>query len=223
MGIPWSTFRGQLRRALKAVANTKTWGDDELRDYLNAGLVRFAAHTAPARRVAFTAEGGPLTQVALPDDLLALGPVWFPRRVLLAPIAVVPDSAFPSETVTTTSLPTGYYRWPDEVLNFTQALPEGQTTEIFYWSYWPEVAEDADPLTVPRWALEALEWFVVYKAMGKHGVGQAMLGQWDTKQDAGKPEDNPLQRYAQFAWGEYQKVLADHPAQDRDGWEQPIT
>ena len=216
----WEQLKGRVLRALKAEDQTQPkWVADDVLDYLSFALDAFSAHTA--RQVLWTKTAATnITRAVLPDDLMALGPVWFPDRRLLSKIDLQPGMLFESETIEADSLPFGYYEWPDGTLNLTRTLGEGETITVQYWAYWPIPANDDADLMIPRWAEEALFWYMISRAMVKSGVSRAQLGQWDTKRQSGMPEDNSPKAYAQWAEDRYRSILAEHPPQDRSLWAQ---
>ena len=216
----WKILKGRVQRALKNIDSTKAkWEPDDLDDYLSFGLSALSSHTARQATFAKTPIES-ITQVVLPDDLMDLGPVWFPERRLLSKIDLSPGMLFESESVTTESLPYGYYEWPDGTLNLTRALEAGETLTVFYWAYWVTPETESAELPVPRWAEEALFWYMISRAMVKSGISRAQLGQWDDKRQSGTPEDNSPKAYAQWAYEQYLSILAQHPSQDRAAWVQ---
>jgi len=222
MALLWKDFRDRIRRTLDDTSASVTWSSTELLDYLDAAMRRLALHTAREVVWSYTATAD-TSAVTLPDDILALGPVWFPDRELLTPIDLQPGFLFQDATITTESLPIGYYRWPGGTLNLTRALGSGDALTVYYWAYWTPVVEDTDALLVPRWAVEALEWYIVYRSLTRPGIQQAMLGQYDSKQDSGHPEHNPLEKYSKYCLLQFDRILTEYSPQDRSGWDRVIT
>lgn len=226
MPYRWSDLKAKITRALddtaRAETETPTWSNDELLDYINYALVAFADHTAQAKTYEYKATAA-VSTVVLPEDFLKIGPVWFPNRRLIKPIRLEPGLLFSSTTVTTSSLPIGFYEWPEGTLNLTRELGGGETLTVYYWAHWDEVVGDDSLLSVPVWAREALHWYCLSRAMAKPGIQAAQLGQWKTRRDLGEPESNPAKAFAKYCEEKYEEVLSRHPSQDRSGWESQVT
>lgn len=220
MARRWGTLKERILRALDDEDRTNpTWSDTELTDYLGFALDDLANHTA--RHVTWEYEAaGEVETVELPDDVLAVGPVWFPDRELLVKVDLEPGMLFNDITVTSTSFPQGYYEWPDGVLNLTRTLGAGETLTVFYWGYYGVPDRDEKTLESPRWADEALYWYMLATAMTKPGVSEAMLNRFNTRRDQGQPEQNPVKKYAEYCLERYHGILNEHPRQDRTRWQQ---
>ena len=222
MARRWDALKNRILRALDdedRSTSVATWSDSELVDYLGFALDDLANHTA--RQVVWeydTTEE--TTQVELPDDVLAIGPVWFPDREILVKIDLDPGMLFNDETVTSSSYPQGYYEWPEGVLNLTRSLGAEETLTVFYWGYYRVPDQDEKNLDSPRWADEALYWYVIGTAMTKPGISEAMLNRFNRKQDQGDPEQNSVKKYSQYCMERYQGILNQHPVQDRTRWQQ---
>jgi len=141
-----------------------------------------------------------------------------PRRLL-------PGEMLGTNAALTLSMPSSaayyYFEWPEGVLNFLQTIAVGTTLQVDYFAYWErvEVDDEQQLLVIPRWMEEAVRWYVLSMALVKPGAQAANLGQYKTRRDSGSPEDNPLLQYARYCLRRYNEALANHPTQDRSGWE----
>jgi len=221
--LSWTDFRARSVRMLADSDREKpTWDDDDLRDYVNEALEDVAWHTAQLKTYSLSLKA--VTQIDLPEDFLALGPVWVTdmlnNKILMEQARLVKGQTYAvlaQSSQTMMMLYPRYYQWPDGKLSFVSPLTA--TLSLDYYGYWDEVVDDDSQMTVPRWMLEALKWVILEKCMHKQAIGAAMLRQYNTKQDSGSPEDNPLLKQAADFHRKYEQVLASHPTQDRSGWE----
>jgi hypothetical protein len=208
----WAVFKARLARNLSDNNRDKpTWADDELLDYLNYALVTVAEHTAETKVWSYTLLAASKT-VTLPTDVIKLGPVYL-NDGLLRPQRGLPGQIFPGATG-------DYYDWPLlKVLNFKETLPIGAVVKVAYWGYWTPMTMDGTDLPIPRWMEEALDWLCRAHALAKPGVQAARIRPYNTKQDSGSPEDNPALEMARYCRREYERIMANHEAQDQSGWE----
>ena len=90
-----------------------------------------------------------------------------------------------------------------------------QTPTIYYYTGYAQVTGDSTTITLPFWA----EWAVMNLAMAyilyPYMVGVADLRRWQTKREAGDPEDNPPRRQAEYFWDIYKKMVGGFKIQDR--------
>lgn len=222
----WADLRGRLRRALQDTdLDSPSWTNEDLADYVNAALAEISSHTARQRLFANQPGGQALTQVTLPSDFLALGPVQASLnasliRYMLKPVERSPGVSLPSTVVVSATLVDAtYYEWPAGTLNFTRPLPASTVLSVGYYAYWPRIERETDYLGVLRWMEDALYWHSQASAMAKPGVLAATIRQYNTRRDSGSPNDNPLLEYARYAMKRYNTILAEHPHQDRSIWE----
>ena len=87
---------------------------------------------------------------------------------------------------------------------------------VWYYAFYPTVVTSTDPLSIPFWA----EWAVVNLAISymliPFAVGVADLRRWETKRDAGQPEDNPSRIQANWHQKIYFDAVTHHPGQIRE-------
>lgn len=219
----WATF---MQRLIVALGDTDrlqaTYPDAELLMYVNYGLVALSEHTARTRVMIQPITVAARTQ-ALPADFMTLGPVrlwWNNLEEVLRPLEPsAGQSYFDLLGASATSRPDSYYEYPSGTLNFRVAVPLASELRIGYYAYWTPIVLPGDDLGVLPWMEEALHWNVIAQAMAKPAQQMALLRQYQTKRDAGSPEDNPLLAYANYCRKQYERILSNRPQQDRSGWE----
>lgn len=121
----------------------------------------------------------------------------------LEPITIFPASE-PREQ--------GYYISDGKITVLDEDI---QGTTILYYTGYTSIASDSTTLSLPFWA----EWAVMNLAMAyilyPYMVGVADLRRWQTKREAGDPEDNPPRRQAEYFWDIYKKITSGFKIQDR--------
>jgi hypothetical protein len=222
MAIKWSLLRDRLLRVLDDVErDAATYGDDDLRDYVNEALVAIAAHTAQEKVYSLTLDAS-ASELALPDDVLELGPVLATygtsEKYLYKPYKLKPGESLPTVSAGSAGSSLSYYRWGD-TLKLLAPIPSGRTVSIHYYGYWDRVDEETDTLAISRWMEEAVKWYALHAAMAKPARNTANLRQYNTSQEQGNPEHNPLLKFAKFCLERYETLMIEHPQQLRTGWE----
>lgn len=163
-------------------------------------------HTAVFRSVVAEAsayaEG---TIVAYPGDFLELpaGGVETDSIRLEPGNVLIPGDGAPSGGVYMT-LSDGIY------------LPGGETqVRLWYYGTYTAVVDGATVVNLPTWA----EWALVNLTMGyllyPSMMNQQMLRQFQTRREAGQPEDNPPRIQAKFCIQQYHEIVGRVPPQDR--------
>jgi hypothetical protein len=122
-----------------------------------------------------------------------------------------PGMAWASATRSTTSSPVAYILWPQGKISFSRVPASGQTIKLYYVAYYPAIVDDDTLITVPRWAEEPIKLYSAASAIESKSVKTGNLRQYNTKRDAGSPEDNPLLRLAEHYMARYERILAEHP------------
>ena len=183
------------------------------RSAYNRAAEYFAStHTAVFRSVTATgssyAEG---TIVAYPSDLVEL-----PRGGVSVLNADTSSSYFLQNTeqiIPGQQVDTGgvYVELGDGIY-----LPGKQTTvTLWYYASYTPVADATTPVTVPQWA----DWAVLNLAMAyllyPGMMNQQTLRQFQTRRDAGQPEDNPPRAQAKFCLDIYFQVVGNVAPQER--------
>ena len=87
---------------------------------------------------------------------------------------------------------------------------------LWYYAFYPNVAADGDNPGVPLWAEWALCNLAVAYMLIPYAVGVADLRRWETRRDAGQPEDNPSRVQANWHIKQYGDIIARHHGQTRE-------
>jgi len=216
MSLTWGTLKAQIARRLND-ADHRTYSEALLRDLVNDALVAFAAsHTGMAST--FSIEGdGETYEFDLPDNLVdeegaGVYAVYWKEGQWLSRLEYFPGQDWPSTSRTTSSSPVGYVLWPQDKISFTRVPTDGQDITVYYVAYYPEAENDNSTILVPRWAREAIKYYVLAGALEPGSTKAGKLRQYQSRRDAGDPEDNPLLRLAQYYKQRYYEILAAHPA-----------
>lgn len=162
-------------------------------------------HTAPFKSVTVSATAyGDGTLVSWPQDFLELpeGGVADEDGYHLEPLQVVPGDGKPSS---------GYIAMGDGLY-----LPGAQSVvRLWYFAHYTAVENSSTEINLPAWA----EWAVLNLAMAyllyPAMMNQQMLRQFQTRREAGAPEDNPPREQAKFLMGVYQDIVGRVRPQDR--------
>ena len=233
MAIRWTPLKNRILRVLDDTERSRpTYSDEELMDYVNSGLTTLASvHTAQECEYIITTPKVE-NKLVMPENFLALGPVYYQvhgRRVMLQPLKLHPGESIPAligwlapQPVMWNSHSYGnisFYEYPAGTLNFSLPVIEGLEMHANYFGYYDRVEAETDIILAPRWAEEALIWYVQMLAMAKPSVQASMLGQYKTKIDAGSPEDNPLLKSVEHCRKMWERILSSNDKQARTGWE----
>jgi hypothetical protein len=169
-------------------------GDSELLAYANHGL-DWIARRHPARRTASIEIVDRLGTV--PDDVLIVTRVYASTGTLTTEL---------SETVSFQPTMDEYSVIERETIKIGN--PRYTSVTIAYDGLYPEIAEyvededeevEAEPessLPIPRWLEEALFYYVGSRAMTQRASDMSTINQWDSKNDSGNPEHNPMLQVA---------------------------
>lgn len=117
-----------------------------------------------------------------------------------------------------TSAPTsGFYISAGKftVLDALQPRSQITTGTLYYYGSYTDVTGDESEIALPSWSvwpvMNLTLAYCLYPAM----VGQADIRRFQSKREAGSPEDNPPRKQAEFFINTYRTVLAGFPIQDR--------
>lgn len=228
MTYTWGQARTEIRRVLNddpVAEEDRKYTDEILQDGMNRALKALSSHTAVASSDEFAGDGETMT-VSLPDNCLDDLPYVFlwdeVAQVWWKPIAVTPGFTAPDPTPVSGSQDYRFYEWPNLTLNLLSA-PAGDVV-IYYFAYWDDVSNDDEdaPISIPMWAREACVMYTVSYAVSSTIVSTADIRRWDTKNDSGQPEHNPLLRVRDSFMKAYEDILRRHPVQEKippfDGW-----
>lgn len=114
--------------------------------------------------------------------------------------------------------PTGGFYISGGKFTILDALqPNSQITNgtLYYYGSYNNVTGDSSEIVLPDWAV----WPVMNLAMAYTlyplMIGQADIRRFQSKREAGVPEDNPSRKQAEFFIDTYKSILAGFPIQDR--------
>lgn len=87
---------------------------------------------------------------------------------------------------------------------------------LWYYSFYPTITTDTDAAGVPLWA----EWGIINLAIAymliPAAVGVADLRRYETRRDAGQPEDNPSRIQANWHMKQYLDTVSRYRGQNRE-------
>lgn len=208
----WKDISDQLSLLLNDDAKA-SFSENLRKAAFNRALQYFAVtHTAPLRTVTASAyayaEGA---MVSFPSDYLELpsGGVEIPttdestRSAWLEPVGITPGMQVPAS---------GYMLMQSGI--YLTEIPVANV-RLWYFGIYNKAVNDASDVDVPLWA----EWAVVnltcayllYPTM----MSQASLRQFQTRREAGSPEDNPPRAQAIFFIRLYDQIVGKVKTQDR--------
>ena len=208
MSISWETLRDNYVRVFLGDPSAGTWKNAELLLYCVWAQDDFT-NWYPRERTQTLAED--TASFDLPDDFYRVNLVEWRRtdyyRKFLEAVPRRPGWEFPSTEVDDDSYPVGY--WIED-----ETLYLGRTAEVdftlHYLAYWPTPSGDASQISVPRWARQALVFYISAMALFRKSVGFAKIRQWNTRMDSGKPTDEPLLPEVEFLLRQYKEIISTH-------------
>jgi len=215
MSIPWSTLRTSI--ALKLNDSTlQRYSADLLLECANDALLAYAAtHTGVASDFSITGDGETYTY-DLPGDIVDAGnagvyAVQIPYQEWLREEKYWPGVRWPSTSRSTTSKPNAYVLWPTGKISFTQIPGTDAAITVHYVAYYPVIVDTDTAITVPVWAREAIKLYAAAAALEPASTKAGQLGQYKSRFESGKPEDNPLLRLSEHYMHRYYRLLQAHP------------
>lgn len=215
MSITWSTFRAAIAQKLNDPTMGR-YGPELLLGCANDALVAFAAtHTGVASDFTVTGDGTTYTY-DLPEDIVEAGnagvyAVQYPDQEWLREEKYWPGVRWPSTARSTSSRPKAYVLWPTGKISFTQIPVASASITIHYVAYYPAVVDTDSVITVPVWAQEAIKLYAAAAALEPASTKAGQLGQYKSRFESGKPEDNPLLRLSEHYMHRYYRLLQAHP------------
>jgi hypothetical protein len=208
VSISWETLRDDHVRVVLGDPDAGTWLDPELLLYCTWALDDFTNWRPRERRLTLASD---TASFELPDDFYRVNLVEWQRtdyyRKYLEEVPRRPGWEFPSTEADEDSYPVGFWI-EDDVLYL------GRTAEVdftlHYLAYWPIPSGDASSITVPRWARQALVFYISAMALLRKSVGFAKIRQWNTRMDSGRPTDEPLMPEVEFFLRQYKEIISTH-------------
>ena len=173
----------------------------------NGALQYFAiTHTAPLKFSSATADSG--GYVDYPNDFMVLAGIenisTASNRLAywLEPQGIVPG----------TNVPLGGYVDTGARI---QVFGAQTTLNVWYYGEYTPITSSNDVITSPKWAEWALINLSIAYLLNPNIIGQADLRRFQTKREAGAPEDNPPKTLARYYTTIYNEIVARVPLQDR--------
>ena len=202
----WADLTAQLTLLLDNDTGTSdagpTYPDDLRRLAWKRACETFAiSHTALLKTVTVTpVKDGDGVSINLPDDWISMGGIRVKTDALLGdpiilPIQVNHGGATSNMWLRPTLMTpgtwedrTGYVLTGDRIY---MADTKINTCVLWYYSFYPDVVLASDVLKAPRWSEWALQNLTISYLLIPPSIGVADLRRYETKLDAGSPEDNP--------------------------------
>ena len=208
MSIGWGIFLENQLRPFLGDPDDGTWTDSELLLYTTWALDDFAQWLPRYRTMTLAAD---TASFDLPSDFYRVNLVEWKRTdyywKFLERVPRRPGWEFPSTEVDDDSYPVGFWIEDDK-------LYLGRTAEtsftLHYHAYWPIPSGASDKITVPRWARQCLIFYASAMAIMRKSIGFAKIRQWNTRQDSGKPTDEPLMQEVKMLLELYRETINSH-------------
>jgi len=109
----------------------------------------------------------------------------------------------------------GFYTFPERTLNLTFDPSFSGTLSIDYYKYWFAPQVGIDVLTIPKWAVSAVSYLTGAYVISSYALTSASIRQYNTKNDSGNPEQNPIKEQQKWWINTYEELLAKHEPQHR--------
>lgn len=231
----WADIKTQLRRSILSDDtgdDNARWTDDQLWDAYCAAQRSFASHTAAVAEMSIVDgaakdEEEPAVvwdlstevEFPLPDDLCEL----LDTSGIVEIIDAQGERRFLDPTFYTSELSPyateneGFWTTLD-ALHLDTAPGAGTTLRVRYFGYWPEPANADDDeflVSLPRWAIAPVLYLAGAHCFVAPGARSAMIRQWNTRDDSGRPQDSALIAQADWMEKRANDELARFARQDR--------
>lgn len=189
----------------------KRFATELVSDAIDAALRATHRYSGAVEFVSWKAEEDSTTQFTLPDGTLRVlrfgviddidGVTWYARAR--------PASAGSYMTGLEES-----YDVVGDLLLISPELDEGDQVKVFLEKAWMWPNEEQDELDLPVWVVDALPFYACYYLMTEKAAKFAVEGQWKTKQDSGRPIDNPAIEGANWFLGQFQQRCMENIRQE---------
>lgn len=212
--VTWSTLKSEIGLRLNDTAHSK-YSATLLLTLVNDALRHFASvHTGLASDFTITGDGTTYTfdlpQNIVDTETAGVFSVQWTDQEWIAEDRYWQNRKFPSTSRDTSSQPLRYILWPVQQISFTRVPGNGDAVIAHYVAYYPDVIDDTSVINVPVWAREAIKCYVCAEALAPGAVKASQLRQYQSRREAGNPEDNPLQRQSESFAKQYYQRLAEH-------------
>ena len=187
-------------------------------DYFNMALIHFAsAHTAQLLTAVFDGDGSK-EDFVMSTDLLDLYAIFSEdEHMFLEPKDFLPGIAWDTESGQASSdRPIGYIEWPMGTIHLFYPPETGvDSVKVWYFGLWTAIADNASIVEAPVWAHEPLLNYATAIGILAELSDAAVLNEYKTRVDSGKPTDNPFIQASDAWMKRYHDLLADRPKQVR--------
>lgn len=128
-----------------------------------------------------------------------------------------PVSPVPGGTVLSGPQEKTFWEWPAGRLRIFFVPEVDSRIQFRYYKVWSPPIGDKSILEFPVWLEQPFCYLVAAYALGPASTQSASIRQYNRKQDAGSPEDNPLNKQARYFVEQAYRLLAKVPPQDKIG------
>ena len=207
--ITWLTLKQQVATGFLDDPTYQTYTETKLLWAINDALTALASSYTGVASVSDITGDGTTVEWSLPDNIInerdrgVFGVRWTDDETWLRELDYQPGATVdPSNTYTV---------WPTGTLGLYQAPADGDTFRVYYIAYYDGVTADDSIIAVPPWAREALKCYCASSVLAPAYAQQALIRNYQSKRDAGNPEDNPQLRLAQHFMKRYHIICQQHP------------
>lgn len=233
MAIKWSDLRDSIRIAiLRDIPPVTTpqdgssavqFEDDQLLVAARWACAALSMHTAQRATKEYNGDGR-TNQFDLPDDMVdgveKAALVIYRDQVVsefLPPLRLIPNERWDLNTPTSDAAITrSYWEWPHDTMTLSFIPANGSVIEIRYYKIWTAPESDESILEFPRAFEQPFAYFVGAMAFDPLSAQASSIRQWNRRSDSGTPEDNPLQRQAEYFLKQADARLKAIGPQDRE-------
>jgi hypothetical protein len=206
MPTTWTQINTELGVILEDTAAVSYSSDLRIACF-NRAMEYFAVtHTALFKTASATADAS--CMIAYPEDFLDIPDggvevLWKTKSRWLEMQELIPGTAIPKE---------GYAKMHNGIRLFTTEFEE---IKLWYFSKYPSVVNGNSTILLPAWSHWAVMnlacAYMLYPGM----MNQQLLRQFQTRRDAGSPDDNPPRTQAKFLMMVYLDTVSKVKTQDR--------
>jgi hypothetical protein len=221
--IRWGDLKDNILAGIIKDPDEVRVSPDQLLVWAKWACVEVSYHTAQAVLKSFPCDGL-INQFALPnnmiDSLEKTGLVAYNDGTsvnYLVPIRHHSGTLWPSSaTAKDGQEMKGYWEWPTG--QFTLGfIPVADTSiDLYYFKTWDAPVNDDSMLDIPGWMEHPFGYIVAAYALDPDGYQISNIRNWIRKQDAGKPEDNPPHKQAEYFLKQADRLLSRIAPQDRE-------
>lgn len=208
--MKWSDISTELSLYLDDESKTSATEALRIASFNRAQQYFAVTHTAKPKSTSFTLTDG---QFDIPGDMIELAAVY-----VYDPQSQKTYSLDKAVLYWSSPSPTNGFR--QDALKITvldSLVPNSQITTgtLYYFGAYADITGAESAIELPVWStwpvMNLAIAYCLYPAM----VGQADIRRFQSKREAGSPEDNPPRKQAEFFINMYRSMLAGFPIQDR--------